>query len=469
MLTRTPSAPVRFARLTCAELAMILAAGCATGGHGLDAGPAGAAQIGIVRTTSTSVQPGGSVETRSNEARDYPVDLTELISVAVHDDRDTAVARTFPRASVLCIDKASGNQRIRIAPAVCEAGEVTARTFDPSTSLELARKFFYDNCPSADRCGVLRDRVQDRLIWASESACAAYMTDVRKSFTSTNLNLGSLTTVFGALGSIFTSADAARIFAGSAGATSGLRAEYNDVYFSSQAFELVSKAIRSLREKTIKRIYDARKNTDIRAYTLDAAIADAMKYHATCNVMAGLEEAAEAVTRDRDPGLKRLGELLQDVGAGTSVSLGTAALDTSSLPSAGQSCRRLDDAVKQATALQADLDAAVTKLQGGDATLLAAAQKRQADGSASLKQLTSTVAPMSQICSPPDTGAVAVAEKDMYDAVRAFAAAPLSDKAARKAAFDAARAKVLELKVQVDQVLATASSILEKMVAVNKT
>lgn len=422
-------------RLFASATLATLLSGCALFGKGLDPGPASAERIGTV----------GSAQTR-----DYPIDMAELIAYAVHGSTNSA-----PRAL-----------------AAAEAASAAGRD-SPLNSLELARKYFYENCHSNDRCGMLRDRVQDRLVWASESACADYLSNVRRSFTGTNLNLGGATTLFGALGSVLTSVDATRIFSGAAAVASGLRAEYNDVYFSSQAFELVSKAIRSVREKTIKNIRDNRANKGIREYTLDGAVADALRYHASCNVMAGLEEASEAVTRDRDPGLKRLSELLQDAGAGVNVALGTAAIDTSSLPSAAQSCQRLKTLAAEGTATQAafELLAAKPPATGADGAAASEAKtdldKRRVDAARHAGALKKIDDDNATDCAP-DKGSVAKAEVAMFEAMRNFASLPLTEKAAGKARFDAERAKVLALKVRIDGALADARTAFESLVAATR-
>jgi hypothetical protein len=420
--------------VVAAATAAVQLSGCAVIGKGLDPGPPGAMRIG-------SERPKGV-------AGDYPVDLAQLITLSVHGDGKSSVVTL---ANVPAVSATEAESSI--------------------AALEQARKYFYDNCPTNERCGTLRDRVQDRLIWASESACADYLSSVRKSFTSTNLNLGGATTLFGALGSVLTSVDATRLFSGAAAVTSGLRAEYNDVYFSSQAFELVSKAIRSIREKTLKHIHDARLNKGIREYTLDGAVGDTMRYHATCNVMAGLEEASDAVTRERDPGLKRLSELLQGVGAGVNLSLGTAAIDTASLPSAEQSCQRLSTVVQAGAAAAAAFVTVDSKTQVDEAvgsSLKAASAARRTTVEKLAVDLSKLAEDTQPDCTTKDA-AVAKAEIEMFDAMRVFAGMPLSEKAVGKAKFDAARAKVMALKAKIDTVLSEARIKLDLLIQTAKS
>lgn len=391
-------------RATPSLLGIALLSGCASGPV-LNPGPAGASSLGEV----AGVKPDTS-------AADYPIDLVRLIYTP---------------------DKSLGNVDVK--------------------TIEQARAAFDAMCiaQSSERCATLRNQIQDRLMWASESACGDYLRGVRKSFTSTNLNLGSATTFFGALGSVVASQGVSRVFSGTAGLLSGVRAEYNDVYFSSQAFELVSKAIRAVREKSHKTIMDGRAGKTIVNYTLEAAIGDAMRYHGTCNVMAGLEEAADAVTRDRDPGLKRLSELLQGVSAGVNLSLGTAVLDTSAVPLIGQSCLHVASVAAEGAKVAEQTAAADKKIQeDATATTEAKAESKKnreaSDGlAAELKKINDD---MAADCTA-NTGAVAKAEKDMLEQMRIFPLAPLAEKAIAKASFDAARGQVLVLKARLDKVL----------------
>ncbi len=420
--------------LKCFLLATLLLQliGCGSFGKGVG-GPPQAQPLGANIATDPSGPP---------VFQDYPVQLDYLIVLAVHGDGRT--------------------------PADTEARKIKT-AFDGSlSSLEAARRYFYDHCGDATNCAVLRDRVQDRLIWASEASCSDYLISVRQSFARTNLNFGSATTVLGALGSVLTSADATRVFSGAAAVSSGLRAEFNDVYFSSQAFELISKSIRSLREKSLKEIRDGRVNSDIKRYTLDGAVSDAIRYHSKCNVIAGLEEASEAVTRQRDPGLQQVNALLQSVGAGVNVALGTAALDTGSIPSAAGSCTELNALAASGMAVIDQLTGEYASAQKGTDEALKAASKSKLDkATQSNSALAKFKTDVDGDCTA-NTGSIAKAEVSMFDAIREFQARPLSEKASARDTFNAKRAAVIELKNKIDVQVARARTALQALEAIAK-
>ena len=240
--------------------------------------------------------------------------------------------------------------------------------------------------------------------------------------------------------------------------TSGVRAEYNDVYFSSQAFELVSKAIRSVRDKTLKGIRDERRGKSAKDYTLEAAVGDAVRFHGTCNVLAGLEEASDAVTRERDPGLRRLSELLQGVGAGVNLSLGTAALDTSDLPSARRTCGQIAATVSAGKQAANDFSQAAKKAQ--EDPVDSEIKKKYGDREPVINRLAKSLSESEErVKNECDLkGAVNLAETKMFDTMREFAGMPLSEKQVGKAKFDAARAEVMAVKAALELVLVAAQN-----------
>lgn len=151
-------------------LSALLVSGCSFTNKGLDPGPATATPLAMLDSKDSPT--------------DYPIDLAQLIQNSAY---------ALPLSSTGSKPAAGENVSAVSAPQPPDGGDI-----------EKARKFFYESCRADQYCGELRNRVQDRLIWASENACADYLSSVRKSFTRTNLNLGGATTLFGALGSVVT-------------------------------------------------------------------------------------------------------------------------------------------------------------------------------------------------------------------------------------------------------------------------
>jgi hypothetical protein len=149
--------------------------------------------------------------------------------------------------------------------------------------------------PNATDAKVRRNRIQDRLILASNDLCENYKSRMKQKQSRFNFWSGSAATLFGAAGSLIPHAATAKIFSGLAGATTGIRAEYNQDYFADVAAHVITKAI-SLRRATMLAEFEKNRKEDATSYTIERALADAVNYHGACSLVGGLEEADKAVS-----------------------------------------------------------------------------------------------------------------------------------------------------------------------------
>lgn len=150
-----------------------------------------------------------------------------------------------------------------------------------------------------------RNRVQGRIIAASDAACDRYKRSLNALFSDANFRFGTAATTAGGLGAIFKGEDTARALAGIAGIISGVRAEYNDAYFRNKVVEVLTKAMDIVRKKRLDEIR-RRESLLLLDYTVEDAIADAIQYNASCTLIAGLQETQESLQTVSDPGLKWL-------------------------------------------------------------------------------------------------------------------------------------------------------------------
>lgn len=217
----------------------------------------------------------------------------------------------------------------------------------PSLNVERLERAFigfynkkYDGTPQPtpeDR----RNRVQDRIIAASNESCKRFQYALKSHSSTTNFVLGTVTTGLGAAGAVATQSTA-QILAAGAGFTSGTRAEYNQDFFSTLAVEVIVKAFEQVRSKTLETIEDKRtvklgltgqgisNNKSISLYTVQMAVADAITYHAQCSLTVGLEEASRSLTLIANPGAEQLRQAMgivdqlrqQQATGGRDISLG---------------------------------------------------------------------------------------------------------------------------------------------------
>ncbi|OPY69251.1 MAG: hypothetical protein A4E63_01854 [Syntrophorhabdus sp. PtaU1.Bin050] len=187
--------------------------------------------------------------------------------------------------------------------------------------IDVAFNAFYETCPSKDqnnKCAedeliLRRNRIQETLIAASVQRCNVYLSYIRRIDSKVGLALGSLATILGGAGAIVTGTDSARALAGSAGISSGLRAEFKEDFFYNQTINVISKGIRERRKEIYKEI-EAHRGEDggacLTQYPVEAAVKDALLYHGACSMIAGLETAS-AVLDNKASGLAAMEEAIK--------------------------------------------------------------------------------------------------------------------------------------------------------------
>jgi hypothetical protein len=199
-----------------------------------------------------------------------------------------------------------GEEKIGSAAPVLNSSNLSAQNNNITHSpLEKAFNAFYKYPIQEQR----RNRIQDRLLAASEQRCNLFKNYLKRVETYQSTTFGILTTVLAGAGAIATGTVNSRAFAGLAGITSGMGAELKEGFFSNLASQVITPGIDLRREKILKEINDKR-NSNIRQYTVEAAIRDVALYHGACNINVGLEEAGVATKTFSNPGLDSINQTL---------------------------------------------------------------------------------------------------------------------------------------------------------------
>jgi hypothetical protein len=176
---------------------------------------------------------------------------------------------------------------------------------DFTKALDEAIAGFYKRGTSEDQ-RLRRNRVQDRLILASNDGCEAYKTVLKRKQSDRNFEFGTATVLFGAAGAVAQGVTAARNLAALAGATGGIRAEYNRDFFADVAAHVITKGINSRRKEILGAITTGQ-GKPVADYSLEAALADVVTYHGACSLVGGLEQADGAISKlDTNVGLDAL-------------------------------------------------------------------------------------------------------------------------------------------------------------------
>lgn len=185
-------------------------------------------------------------------------------------------------------------------------------TLSESAKIKYLNEAFLE-ANNSTNATALRAQIQDRVIAASDQRCNLYMTYLKRVSTYENGIFGTLTTILGGAGAIVTGENSARVLSGLAGISSGTRAELNQALFESVATSIITPGIEKARSEFLVEIMNKRKDTPfaISVYTIQGAIADAIKYHGLCSMDAGINAAQKSLQAPDDVGVQKLIKALE--------------------------------------------------------------------------------------------------------------------------------------------------------------
>ena len=150
-----------------------------------------------------------------------------------------------------------------------------------------------------------RNDLQDRLIAASNQRCATYLRVLTASKSQTQMGWSGLATLLSGAAAVTTPAAAAKVLAAGSTVSNGLLSQFNEAYFSNLTVQVISSGIAKQREAALVNIQSQR-NASLVDYPVNRAVADALNYHAMCNLVTGLETAAAATKNATAADLARM-------------------------------------------------------------------------------------------------------------------------------------------------------------------
>ena len=242
------------------------------------------------------------------------------------------VSRKFPDANIPSLVEAE--------QAMENNGEVI-RPLEDNEKLAVAYHLFYQKYGSETGLAKIhRNRVQGRLLQASEQRCGQHIEFIRQWDAETNFTFGALTTALAGAGAIVTGVTPARILSGTAAIFSGMRDEWRQAFFANMATHVIIPGIRSVRGELLQKMIGKREQALVN-YTLEDAVQEALLYHAHCNIISGITHAGESITLVDNPGIKGfkstlveakdMARILKEVVDSTAPVLKTAAVNGTSL------------------------------------------------------------------------------------------------------------------------------------------
>ena len=138
-----------------------------------------------------------------------------------------------------------------------------------------------------------RNDLQDRIIAASNQRCAAYLRVLISSKAQTQMGWGGLATLLSGAATVTSPVAAAKVLSAGSTISNSYVSLYNEAYFNSLSINVISAGIAKHREGLLQYMGVERKK-EMKDYPVNRAIADALSYHAACNIVSGLEAAAAA-------------------------------------------------------------------------------------------------------------------------------------------------------------------------------
>lgn len=171
---------------------------------------------------------------------------------------------------------------------------------------EGLKAFYKDSSTSWE---VRRDRIQDRLLAASEERCNTYKIYLKNIDSETKSIFGVATVILAGAGAIATGPVNSRALAGLAGITSGAGAEMTSAVFSNVATHVLIPGIDARRDE-IRKDIETKRTRMGEQYTMEAALLDAARYHGACTLDTGLRAASDSVNEVQNVGVKRLNDVL---------------------------------------------------------------------------------------------------------------------------------------------------------------
>jgi uncharacterized protein YceK len=138
-----------------------------------------------------------------------------------------------------------------------------------------------------------RNDLQDRIIAASNQRCAAYLRVLISSKAQTQMGWGGLATLLSGAATVTSPVAAAKVLSAGSTISNSYVSLYNEAYFNSLSINVISAGIAKHREGLLQFMNSERKK-EMKDYPVNRAIADALSYHAACNIVSGLEAAAAA-------------------------------------------------------------------------------------------------------------------------------------------------------------------------------
>lgn len=188
----------------------------------------------------------------------------------------------------------------------------TTDTVSESAKIELAFKAFY-KYPGDLK--LRRDRVQERILAASQQRCEIFKKYVHRLRSNSNFLTGLAATATGVLGGLFTAPATARSLSAASGIITGARAEFNQEMFANLATNLITAGVNKRRQEVYEQIVLRGQVKPIEEYNVENAVGDAVLFDGMCSTHTAFEVATKSIKTTVDPGIDAANRMLAKLSA----------------------------------------------------------------------------------------------------------------------------------------------------------
>jgi uncharacterized protein YceK len=184
----------------------------------------------------------------------------------------------------------------------------SAKAFEKINIDDLVKEYQLDNLATnaqnlnADAYKYRRNELQERIIAASNQRCGAYIRMLTSSKAQTKTSWNSLSLLLSGAAAVVTHTTTAQALAAGSTASTGILSTYNEAYYNDLSLSVIADGISKKRDSIMANLKQ-QKNKSLLDYPVNAAISDALSYHAACNIVAGMEAASTALKEVTHPAL----------------------------------------------------------------------------------------------------------------------------------------------------------------------
>jgi hypothetical protein len=157
-----------------------------------------------------------------------------------------------------------------------------------------------------------RNEVIDALMATSNRKCGRYTAFLQTYDANINTTFGIGALATAGLATVVGGENTAKALAGGSAFLNGTRSTFNEAHFRNRTIAVLAAAFDNARTQQRQAITNYQQCTPAQ-YTLMRGLEDAFRYHSTCSVVAGLDEAARAVQRANAPDLETIRKTMAEI------------------------------------------------------------------------------------------------------------------------------------------------------------